>query len=567
MKAEAPLPLIWTKAAILGTLWAASEIVFGSFLHNLRIPFSGNILAGIGIILMVSASYIWPGRGLLWRAGLICALMKTLSPSAVIFGPMLAIFSQALLMEASTRLLGRNMAGFLAGAALALSWNLFQKIFNLWLFYGNNIIALYTSLLEYARKITGISSPITWWPLLFLLLLYLAMGLVAGMLGMRTGKRLLQQPARWIPVPGAPEASGFSGGSFNHSVTWLLASILLMIISLLLVSRGSPWLWAPWFTLVITLWATRYKRACRQLFKPRLWLSFIIITMLAALVFHHLDPRGLSLAQALMTGFQMNARAVILVMGFAVLGTELYNPVLRNWLVSSYLRQLPQALDLAIENLPAMMAATPSLKSILRDPVAVFYQLLAQARQRLGQITSTQPPNKVIILTAARDEGKTTFARQLAARLSENHQPVQGILSIKVWQEHQLVGYDTQCIVSGQREPFLRTWPDGTPQKIGRFHLFSKGLQHGNNTLEQAGDNTPKTVIIDEVGRLETNGSGWAAAIEQLLENPAICLVLVANQRSLEDIISKWKLHHARIINISETSPEEVMRQFDNVRM
>ena len=117
----------WIKASITGTIWAASEIVLGSFLHNLRVPFSGNILTAIGIIILISISYIWRERGIFWRAGLICALMKTMSPSAIIFGPMIAIFAESLLLELSVRLFGRNMAGLVIGAMLAMSWNLFRK--------------------------------------------------------------------------------------------------------------------------------------------------------------------------------------------------------------------------------------------------------------------------------------------------------------------------------------------------------------------------------------------------------------------------------------------------------
>ena len=119
---------VWLKASILGANWAASEIILGSFLHNLHIPFKGNILTTIGLILMISVAYIWKDKGLFWRTGLICALMKTMSPSAVIFGPMVAIFMEALVLEISVRLLGRNFAGFFLGSALAMSWILFQKI-------------------------------------------------------------------------------------------------------------------------------------------------------------------------------------------------------------------------------------------------------------------------------------------------------------------------------------------------------------------------------------------------------------------------------------------------------
>lgn len=117
----------WIKASIVGTIWAASEIVLGSFLHNLRVPFSGNILTVIGIVILISISYTWTDQGLFWRAGLICALMKTVSPSAVIFGPMIAIFTEAFLLELSIRILGRTLAGYAIGSMLAMSWVLVRK--------------------------------------------------------------------------------------------------------------------------------------------------------------------------------------------------------------------------------------------------------------------------------------------------------------------------------------------------------------------------------------------------------------------------------------------------------
>ncbi|MDZ7742053.1 MAG: hypothetical protein U5Q03_09950 [Bacteroidota bacterium] len=48
-----PLHGLWLKAAIVGGLWASIEIILGSFLHNLRIPFAGSTLTFIGIALLV----------------------------------------------------------------------------------------------------------------------------------------------------------------------------------------------------------------------------------------------------------------------------------------------------------------------------------------------------------------------------------------------------------------------------------------------------------------------------------------------------------------------------------
>ncbi len=101
-----PLETIWLKAAVVGGLWASVEIIVGSFLHNLRIPLSGSILAFFGVVLLIAFYKNWPDKGLIWRAGLICALMKSISPSAVILGPMIGIFLEALLLQLSITVLG-----------------------------------------------------------------------------------------------------------------------------------------------------------------------------------------------------------------------------------------------------------------------------------------------------------------------------------------------------------------------------------------------------------------------------------------------------------------------------
>ena len=95
---------VWMKAAIVGGLWASVEIIVGSFLHNLRIPFSGTFLTMQGIMILIAFYRLWPERGLIWRAGLICALMKSVSPSSVILGPMSGIFFEAILLETGIRL-------------------------------------------------------------------------------------------------------------------------------------------------------------------------------------------------------------------------------------------------------------------------------------------------------------------------------------------------------------------------------------------------------------------------------------------------------------------------------
>ena len=145
----------WYKAAIFGSLWAAIEIILGSFLHNLKIPFTGSILACIGIFILTVAIKNWSEPGLALRIGMICALMKSISPSAVIFGPMIGIFLEAFIFEISTLIFGRNLIGFLIGGGLAVTSNLLQKIINLFIVYGNDLVKIYYSIYDFAAKMLG----------------------------------------------------------------------------------------------------------------------------------------------------------------------------------------------------------------------------------------------------------------------------------------------------------------------------------------------------------------------------------------------------------------------------
>ena len=189
----------WIKASIMGSMWASVEIVWGSFLHNLRVPFSGHILTAIGLIILISASYRWKDKGLFWRAGIICALLKTMSPSAVIYGPMIAIVSEALLLEASVGLYGKKRHGYTLGAILAMSWNLVQAIISKVIAYGYNLVKLYESIMVYAQKQLHTDIDMVWAPIVLLLIIYVLLGMGTAIAGISIGKRL--ESADLMPQP------------------------------------------------------------------------------------------------------------------------------------------------------------------------------------------------------------------------------------------------------------------------------------------------------------------------------------------------------------------------------
>ncbi|MEA1885708.1 MAG: hypothetical protein U9N72_00640, partial [Bacteroidota bacterium] len=420
----------WIKASIAGSMWAASEIVIGSFLHNLRVPFSGNILTAIGIILLISISYKWNEKGLFWRAGLICALMKTLSPSAVIFGPMIAILSEAFLIEFSVSLLGRNYVGYISGAILAMSWSLFQRVLTLVIFYGTSIIEVYTDLAGMAEKQTGIEADLAWLPILLLLIIDAIVCILTALAGIRLGRKIVQKPdVKIINGQSSEFTKRFNdpGHKFPYSIPWLFFNLILLIGSMLVLNYLDWFKWSILIPLVITIWSVRYKRALRQLMNPKFWILFVLVTLLTSFVFTRGQAGEGALWIGLKEGLRMNFRAAVIIIGLSVTGTELYNPVIRNFFARSSYRNLPLALELSAESLPLFIRSIPGFKTILKNPVTALHNVVAQATYRLQQLENKKiSSRKVLILTGGKGEGKTTFARELKEKLSENNIEVRG---------------------------------------------------------------------------------------------------------------------------------------------
>ena len=549
----------WIKASILGTIWASSEIVLGSFLHNLRIPFSGNILTAIGLIILISANYKWKEKGLFWRAGVICALMKTMSPSAVIFGPMIAITSEAFLLEFSVRILGRTIPAFILGSVLAMSWNLVQRIFNYIIFYGYNIVEVYTNLMQYAEKQLQLKFDAVWAPLFLLLIAYALFGAFAALVGIRTGRKLMNsKETQNLNFSNNRDNTNRKKKEFPYSLFWLIMNIVLMFGTLILIGRIPFGIWVIIVVIIAIAWAFRYKRALRQLVRPKLWIFFILITMIAAFVFSQLQAETTSVMNAMLIGVEMNLRAIILIMGFSVLGTELYHPKIRYFFSNSYFRQLFLALELSLDSLPEMIANTPDVRTLLKNPVKVIHHMMIYAELRLDEVKSFGQKPKSIFVTGEVESGKTRLIKEVVSELRKENFSISGFYSERIMKNGQTTGYDVVNILSGEKVKFLRTEGNSTQSKIGKYYIYPKAL----TLFEKASrNNSDEIFLLDEVGRLELQEKGWYNVLQHMANESKKHLLLVVREEVIDEVAKKFGLKPVAVFRVENYPNEELRRE------
>ena len=188
LKTENKLNTLWLKAAALGSLWAANEIVLGSFLHNIRMPLSGTVMSFFSVIFILAFITRWPQKGLIIRAGIIAAMMKSIAPSAIILGPMIGIIVEAVLLELFFRISKGRLLLMLIGGGLAVSEVLFQKVLTLLVSFGWDIMLMLDALYGFVSKQLGNYSIEGYWSVVILFIIYFITGIAATIIGRRAGK-------------------------------------------------------------------------------------------------------------------------------------------------------------------------------------------------------------------------------------------------------------------------------------------------------------------------------------------------------------------------------------------
>ncbi len=548
----------WTKAALLGSLWAAVEIVLGTFLHTLGVPLAGTVLSAIGVCLMAAGGQLWPERGIFWRAGVLCALMKSVSPGAVIIGPMVGITLEAMLMEGSTRLLGRTAPGYVVGGALATTLPILQKLIALVFTYGLDVARLYVAVYEAAVRSLHISAPGPLDVILAWLGLNLLLGTAAAVIGMRAGRhaREITEPAR------RTDASTYSLGSPDPGQRFLaplLAVHLLVILLGFLAIRDWPEVFSFAAVLLYTAGTfVRYPRVRRRFRRARPWLEFTAVALLAGLFLGVLGTRPDAGAwTGARIGLQMALRAVLVVVAFSAISVELRNPVIVRWFLRRGLGPVSEALDIAFQALPAMMRSIGEEREFLRHPMVSVARILASAR---AWLSASEGEETVFLITGPQGSGKTSLLLSLANLLSGQGVTAGGIAAPVVFAGEDRIGYDLLDLGTGERAALARRGGSQGGIRSGPFGFIPAGLAFGERAIASAASEKCGVIAFDEIGPLELEGKGWSGALTSLLPSPGSILLLVVRSGLVRQVIERWNLRPAGLWDPREVTPAEAAR-------
>jgi nucleoside-triphosphatase THEP1 len=566
-----PLNSIWLKASVVGSIWASIEIILGSFLHNLKIPLSGMILSFIGVFILIAFLQVWKENGLIWRAGIICALMKSVSPSALILGPMIGIFTEAIIIELFIFVLGKNLIGYLTGGAFAVLSTILHKLISLLILYGFNFIKILSDLYKYAVKQIDLEqlSPVSL--LIVITAIYIFIGMAGSAAGYLTGLKYLKSKNladRQSEITLQSNNLLFSQTSRqNYSVLFLL--INLFSVAGILFLMNSDFIIA---TIIISILYVgfciiNYKNSLKRLKKLSFWISFLIITFAAAFLWNGFSGGAFFSMNGLIVGLKMNARAIIMVLGFASISVELKNPLIKSILYHRGFANLYQSLSLAFSALPFFLSNL-SKSGIKNKSISgtSFNSILSQAETLLNIFKKEDLLKpQVVIITGEIHQGKTTFTQRIITDLLEQKIRIAGFLSLGINDNGTRTGFNLFDIESSEQTELCSTIIDENRIKFGQFYFNNDAILKGNEILRTENLSDKQLVVIDEVGPLELTGQGWSNVIENLTRSITTPQLWVVRKSIVNKITRKWNIGNAYVFDITESSIPEVENKLKEI--
>ncbi|MBN1336121.1 MAG: hypothetical protein JXB39_09185 [Deltaproteobacteria bacterium] len=297
----------WAHVAAFGALWGTVEITLGAFLHTLRVPLTGVLLAALGAGLLVAQRQVQPKRGTTLATGIVAALCKSVSPGGVILGPMAGISVEALLVEVGLFAAPRALLSAILAGGVAATWALAQKVVTQYVVYGADVVRLYLALLAETARALGMAEATGWAVLVGVAALVFVLGSAGGVLGWAVGRRaaavLAVEPAAGPAVATASRLEDRAPPRYRGLMALLaLACVALQFSGALLLATIS---------LVVFLGALTVadRRALARLWMPRFWAFTLLVGLGAGLFLGKRAAGGVGLSlEGLRAGALMTVR-------------------------------------------------------------------------------------------------------------------------------------------------------------------------------------------------------------------------------------------------------------------
>ena len=174
--------------AVFGALWGMVEISIGSVFHAIKLPLTGMLLSIIGVMVASLGRLFVPRRGSTVFIGVIAMVLKLFSIGNILIGPMVGIFTEALIAELILDIFPKpSQTAFIFACAGAALWTVVQPFITGALLFGRNMVVIWLDLLDMGFRLFGLPAQAALWIVVALVAVHVVIGALGGWLAWQLG--------------------------------------------------------------------------------------------------------------------------------------------------------------------------------------------------------------------------------------------------------------------------------------------------------------------------------------------------------------------------------------------
>ena len=176
--------------ALLGALWAAIEIHIGFLLHLVKLPFAGLLLTFLGVLILLVGRAFVPQRGTAILIGLVASFSTFLFLGAIVIYPIIGIIMESIFVEIGLAFPFSPRIDFQISGVLGMLWSFIHPFIVQGIIAGLGIIKIYSIVVGKGARLFHLAPQQVIAILALLLSIFVAAGLVAGIVGWNLSNRL-----------------------------------------------------------------------------------------------------------------------------------------------------------------------------------------------------------------------------------------------------------------------------------------------------------------------------------------------------------------------------------------
>ncbi|MEA3462996.1 MAG: nucleoside-triphosphatase [Bacteroidota bacterium] len=167
----------------------------------------------------------------------------------------------------------------------------------------------------------------------------------------------------------------------------------------------------------------------------------------------------------------------------------------------------------------------------------------------------------IYVVTGKVQGGKTCFLTELVELLKKRKILLCGFLCPGTFDLGERSGFRLKNVETGKEVPMASVKATAHWVKYRKFWFNPEAFKHGKEWIRECLRQKVQIIVIDEVGPMELEGSGWSELLEDISQAPIPVQLWSVRENLLEDVIQRWNIASEHILHIDKLEVEQAVQR------